>query len=97
MNNKEYKLIVDELLTVLAERGFTREETEAQLVKLLEICILRIQKELLERASVPRQSLTLPALEKILSDCAKNDPELSARLAQEFETLLKDYLTAVCG
>lgn len=97
MNNQEYKLMVDELLTLLAEKGFTRQEAEAQLSKLLALSILRIQKELLEQASIPKQSLTLPELEKFLSECANNNPKLGLRLAQEFETLLKDYLAAVCS
>jgi len=97
MNNQEYKLMVDELLTVLAEKGFTRQEAEVQLSKLLALSILRIQKEFLEQAAVPKQSLTLPELEKFLSEYADNNPKLATRLAQEFEILLKDYLAAVGG
>jgi parvulin-like peptidyl-prolyl isomerase len=94
---REYNLIVDELLSALKQRGFSREEVESQLAKLVELSILRIAKELLEQASIPQHSLTLAELEKVLFDCAKKKPQSGARLDQEFKVQLRDYLTAVCS
>lgn len=95
MNNQAYQSIVDELFTLLAPRGFTRDQVARQIAQLMEICLLRLESELMQEASIIPQSLTLDSWEKFLKECAAYKPELYNRLSQEFNSLLEEYLKEV--
>lgn len=97
MNNQASQSIVDELLTLLAPKGFTRAEVEKQLTQLMKICVLRVERDLLKEASVLPQSLTFPMWQKFLKESAERNPQLHRRLVQEFSLLLEEYLISVHG